>query len=304
MPALTTLHFLIATAGVIAGLVAGWIIRGKRGRREKTVINAGWQEQLEAQRTEHARLLDQNKALMEQVSQFRASNADATKRATSLASALQEAREQRDELQRENKDVRSNLDALTEKQRQLEQDMRSLSVTDNSLHSALAEKDEKIFKLSREIESWAKRLPPLIEKFRERDADAKRLELELANARATIHALESVMDTDETRVESVGPDALSNELDASNDTMSVTASTMTPPVDHLRDDLKRIKGIGPAIEKTLNELGIVRLQQIAELSEYDIDRVANRLRGFRSRIYREDWIGQARELTLPPDEPE
>jgi predicted flap endonuclease-1-like 5' DNA nuclease len=62
------------------------------------------------------------------------------------------------------------------------------------------------------------------------------------------------------------------------------------------DDLKQIKGVGPAIEKTLNELGIFRFNQIAEMSEYDIDRVAQRLKGFRSRIYREDWIGQARDL--------
>ena len=63
-----------------------------------------------------------------------------------------------------------------------------------------------------------------------------------------------------------------------------------------RDNLKRIKGVGPAIEKTLNELGISRFDQIAQMSEYDIDRVAHRLKGFRSRIYREDWIGQARDL--------
>ncbi|MCH7834866.1 MAG: hypothetical protein IH911_07300, partial [Proteobacteria bacterium] len=63
-----------------------------------------------------------------------------------------------------------------------------------------------------------------------------------------------------------------------------------------RDDLKMIKGIGPAIEKTLNELGIFRFTQIVEMSEYDIDRIAQRLRGFRSRIDREDWVGQARSL--------
>ena len=43
-------------------------------------------------------------------------------------------------------------------------------------------------------------------------------------------------------------------------------------------------------------VGIFRLSQIAEMSEYDIDRVAQQLKGFRSRIYREDWIGQARDL--------
>ena len=63
-----------------------------------------------------------------------------------------------------------------------------------------------------------------------------------------------------------------------------------------KDDLKQIKGVGPAIEKTLNELGIFSFNQIAEISEYEIDRVAQRLKGFRSRIYREDWIGQARDL--------
>ena len=301
MQAVTTLHILIATAGIIAGLVAGWLVRSRRSRREKAVINAGWQEQLEAQRTEHARLLDQNKGLMEQVSQFRASGTDATRRAADLAAALKEAQERRDELQRENKTMRGDLDALTENKRELERDMRNLSVTDNSLHAALAEKDEKIFKLSRELESWHSRLPPLIEKFRDRNAEAERLEQELADARETIHALESAMDAEETRVESVDADALADSLNASNDTLGMTGLMMPAPVDGRRDDLKRIKGIGPAIEKTLNELGIFRLQQIAELSEYDIDRVANRLRGFRSRIYREDWIGQARELTLPPD---
>jgi len=63
-----------------------------------------------------------------------------------------------------------------------------------------------------------------------------------------------------------------------------------------KDDLKQIKGVGPAIEKTLNELGIFFFNQIAEISEYEIDRVAQRLKGFRSRIYRQDWIGQARDL--------
>lgn len=62
------------------------------------------------------------------------------------------------------------------------------------------------------------------------------------------------------------------------------------------DDLQEIKGIGPAIAQTLNELGVNRYYQIAEMSEYDINRIAQQLKGFRSRIYREDWIGQARDL--------
>lgn len=63
-----------------------------------------------------------------------------------------------------------------------------------------------------------------------------------------------------------------------------------------RDDLQKIKGVGPAIERTLNDCGIFRFEQIADISEFDIDRVAKQLKGFRSRIYREDWIGQAQAL--------
>ncbi|MEM7504338.1 MAG: hypothetical protein AAF417_20025 [Pseudomonadota bacterium] len=73
--------------------------------------------------------------------------------------------------------------------------------------------------------------------------------------------------------------------------------------DEATDDLQQIKGVGPAIEKTLHSLGIHRFQQIAEMSEYEIDRVARELRGFRSRIYREDWIGQAKMLQAEKREP-
>jgi predicted flap endonuclease-1-like 5' DNA nuclease len=68
------------------------------------------------------------------------------------------------------------------------------------------------------------------------------------------------------------------------------------PTRRGNDDLQLIKGVGPAIEQTLHDLGIFSFDQIARISESDINRVAERLRGFRSRIYREDWIGQARTL--------
>jgi predicted flap endonuclease-1-like 5' DNA nuclease len=89
---------------------------------------------------------------------------------------------------------------------------------------------------------------------------------------------DTVIDDDEQTVEA---DALVNDSEVADDAS---------------DDLKQIKGVGPAIEKTLNDLGIYRFNQIAKMSEYDIDRVAQRMKGFRSRIYREDWVGQARSL--------
>ena len=61
------------------------------------------------------------------------------------------------------------------------------------------------------------------------------------------------------------------------------------------EDLKRIKGIGPAIEKKLKAMGITRIAQIAELGEEDIARIEEKL-AFKGRIARERWVEQARAL--------
>jgi predicted flap endonuclease-1-like 5' DNA nuclease len=61
------------------------------------------------------------------------------------------------------------------------------------------------------------------------------------------------------------------------------------------DDLQRIRGIGPSIEKTLHELGIHHFRQIAGFTPDNVAWVSQRLR-FKGRIEREDWIGQAKKL--------
>ena len=367
MPDITTAFIAFIAGSVVVGAVIGWITRGNRCAQEKIAVNEGWQRQLEAQRTEHERLLEQNKTLMEQISQLQASGKDATNRARELSTALKEAFERRDQLQRELKEIRSSLEQAMRQREQLQSEVKSNEERGDSTRAALQEKDDKIFNLSRELENWQNRLPPLIDRFRERDSEARQLEEDLASARARIDELERAADAGETRIEPVDQDALGDELDASNDPTSVTQTGIEEAIDEagavgesaeaqaeesavesegvagapddepanerdseaedeswdeaddepealattadvtelrdrepggLRDNLRLIKGIGPAIEKTLNELGIFRYHQIAEMTEYDIDRIAQRLKGFSTRIYREDWIGQARELQL------
>lgn len=62
------------------------------------------------------------------------------------------------------------------------------------------------------------------------------------------------------------------------------------------DDLKKIKGIGPKLEKLLNSLGITSYAQIAAWDEAEIDRIDARLGSFQGRIRRDDWPAQARLL--------
>lgn len=339
MPEITVTHIIVVAGALIVGILLGWIVRGSRSVGEKTAINEGWQAQLEAQRSEHERLLDQNKSLMDQNSQYQASNKDAKMRASELSGALKEAFERRDELQRQMKDVRGNLESAVSERDQLRD-----STAADDLSEELENKDARIEKLNSELKNWQDRLPPLIERYQQRNAEAEALETQLADALDKIAALEGMVGSDQTRVEPVDPDALTDGMDASNDPIDGDSSdeTIIDKVDEFVEDdieelleaeaiiddsddseedieasdaaeevedtadadlhdlpgdnLKLIKGVGPAIEKTLNELGIKQFDQIAQMSEYDIDRVAHRLKGFRSRIYREDWIGQARDL--------
>ena len=60
-----------------------------------------------------------------------------------------------------------------------------------------------------------------------------------------------------------------------------------------KDDLTRIKGVGPFIEKRLNMIGIYTFQQLAELSPEMIDRVGAAIEFFPHRIIRDNWVGQA-----------
>ena len=296
MSEITVVHIVLLAAAALIGLVVGWIVRGSRAVRERRAINAGWQEQLKEERSESERLAEQNKYLMDQNSQSQASSRQALKRAKDLSDAMQEAYQRRNDMRRKLKAIRSNLETAVSERDELKMNLASQGDTG----TAARDKDDKIFQLSRELDDWQKRLPPLIERYRVRDEEAKQLEAGLAEARARILQIEEDSDSSISRVEPVlHPEVLTDGHDASNDTSD---NKQLDPLDAdksastSRDDLQRIKGIGPAIEKTLNEMGISRFHQIASMSEYDINRVAERLKGFHSRIHREDWIGQAREL--------
>lgn len=61
------------------------------------------------------------------------------------------------------------------------------------------------------------------------------------------------------------------------------------------DDLKKISGVGPKLEGTLNEVGVFHFWQIAEWGPAEIEYMDDRL-SFKGRIERDDWIKQAGEF--------
>ncbi len=62
------------------------------------------------------------------------------------------------------------------------------------------------------------------------------------------------------------------------------------------DDLKLIWGVGPALAKLLNKIGIWHFDQIANWSAKELAWVDDKLEGFKGRAKRDEWIKQAKKL--------
>ncbi|NOR61759.1 MAG: hypothetical protein GQ535_04590 [Rhodobacteraceae bacterium] len=62
------------------------------------------------------------------------------------------------------------------------------------------------------------------------------------------------------------------------------------------DDLKKIKGVGPKLEKELNAAGVFHFDQIASWSAEEVHWADHHLVSFKGRVSRDSWVDQAKEL--------
>ncbi|MGB3626304.1 MAG: 50S ribosomal protein L21 [Henriciella sp.] len=62
-----------------------------------------------------------------------------------------------------------------------------------------------------------------------------------------------------------------------------------------KDDLKEITGVGPAMEKKLNEAGIFHFWQVADLNKTQASELDDEA-GLGGRIERDEWVKQAKKL--------
>ena len=88
------------------------------------------------------------------------------------------------------------------------------------------------------------------------------------------------------------PDA--EDAEARDPVHPVAPQGLTAPRSGGADDLKKIKGLGPKAETTLNEMGIHHFAQIASWTVAEVAWVEENLKGFKGRVTRDDWVAQAR----------
>lgn len=89
------------------------------------------------------------------------------------------------------------------------------------------------------------------------------------------------------------------EAGAPREAVAITAAELEDPepvMDIGRDDLKRIKGVGPKLEGLLNQNGIATFAQLAGMTQTEVTALDEQLGEFRGRIERDGWLEQARKL--------
>lgn len=75
------------------------------------------------------------------------------------------------------------------------------------------------------------------------------------------------------------------------DAAAPAATPAAPP-----DDLKQIRGVGPKLERLLNDNGVTAFGQIARWGDAEIDHFAALIGRMGGRIRSDDWVAQARTL--------
>ena len=74
----------------------------------------------------------------------------------------------------------------------------------------------------------------------------------------------------------------------------ISPAATTPSVE--RDDLLKLKGVGPKLNMLLLELGVTRYAQIADWTDSDIAAIDAKLGNFKGRPVRDQWVDQAKYL--------
>ena len=177
---------------------------------------------------------------------------------------------------------RTNLHRLEEQV--ASRDRRIAELTEHE--QALREKDLRIAELEQrlaEIDMLHTELAGQAKMMGEKEEEISRLRKRLVEVRAAL------------RVRADGGHVVSGRATSTNQlSLQIEHSKQTQKPQ--KDDLKKIHGIGPVIERTLNKLGTYTYVQIAKWTPSDIARVAQKLETIPDRIKRDNWIASARKL--------
>jgi predicted flap endonuclease-1-like 5' DNA nuclease len=172
----------------------------------------------------------------------------------------------------------------------------------------VSERDSEIARLRLQISE----LEPLTIQVQQREARVRDLNAELQGKAAELAqlgnslserdakyaALEREKEQELTRLKVRITELEMMAREVKEPAVKVSPASGLPLSPKERDDLKKVYGIGPVLEKLLNEHGVYWFRQIATWTAEDIQHYDALLEEFHGRIEREGWIASAREEHL------
>jgi NADH-quinone oxidoreductase subunit E len=82
-----------------------------------------------------------------------------------------------------------------------------------------------------------------------------------------------------------------------SDLLDLKPATLDRPREAGADDLQKIKGVGPKLEKLLNNIGFFHFDQIEKWTNKEVNWVDKNLEGFKGRASRDKWVAQAKLIS-------
>lgn len=214
-----------------------------------------------------------SKALEQRVAKAEASAKEHEKR-------IEETIKEREQVEKASAVLRMEMRGLRNKMKEVEQQEHQVA----GLESALKEAEERLVR-SQVTVAKESRVKTSLEKM------VEELEGKLAEATS-----EQERGRDET---GTGPPARDSGADSAEAGTGAPTEREEPPAvvrsDSAGEELIRLKGVGAVLAKKLRDSGVTTLQQIADWTDEDLEKISKRLR-LGNRPSRGDWRGQARAL--------
>jgi predicted flap endonuclease-1-like 5' DNA nuclease len=188
-----------------------------------------------------------------------------------------------------------NLNYAKEK-RGLEQRLDAREHETAQLRRELVTAENRLASAGRRFTLWRKRIKLLTKRIRQQRVIMRELRDEMRQREQFDSGLYRAIElrSGNEKSEAAAP----SQTEAKQDAVATP-----PPVEatEAQDNLRKIRGIGAALEQKLHEQGIFRMQQLAELGSEELAKLGKTLGVSDKMMARHDWAKQARELLGLPE---
>jgi predicted flap endonuclease-1-like 5' DNA nuclease len=221
-----------------------------------------------------------------------------------LESALEERQQQIASLQKESAGICERTEKSDNELALLGIERQELSARIQRLESELH--DQQTLKLSDDSEPDATEVAAALRadmgELRETVATKEHriqgLEIQLRDSEVQLETLQTRLTTWKQRVKPL-TQKLKHQRSLIRKLRNLTVITEPAELsEENSDNLQRIRGIGPALERRLYGEGIRRYAQIAAMSDQELNDVATKLSIAPALAHRDNWVTQARDLAV------